>query len=90
MCSDVELRPLLPPGGFEPCRDRSSVLQSLIHRLQKRLGNGLKEVWLFGSRDRMTDFAPDRRNAENIKLQAEERLGAAKKNSFGWGSIMML
>ena len=29
-----------------------SVLQSLIHRLQKRLGNGLKEVWLFGSRAR--------------------------------------
>ena len=27
----------------------------------------------------MTDFAPDGRNAENIKLQAEERLGAAKE-----------
>jgi len=27
----------------------------------------------------MTDFAPDGKNAENIKLQAEERLGAAKE-----------
>src|SRR6056297_1559183 len=39
-------------GGVTKTVANDSVLQSLIRRLQERLGSNLTEVWLFGSRAR--------------------------------------
>lgn len=45
-------------GEVTRAETNDSVLKSLIHRLQERLGSNLKEVWLFGSRAR-GDYTSD-------------------------------